>query len=412
MNRSKVLKRICSPLISVFIFLPSLLGQTTNTFCEKLNDFGTFYENPESPGLQSTKLFLSYQHQVGHIDGTDKTGNAFDDSFEEFRRVWIGLTGKFANYWKFKVVSQISNDRNAYPNDYRQWGHETFRAANITFEADQFWEWEGIDSMSFGYGRRTGRMADEWQRSSTMINCLERSSFSNKLWLYDREKGNPLAAWVKWTAGKHSFDTAIFSGTYDDYIGGWEDSTTYYGSWLGDYSKGSSYELLEYWLSYYKQDGAITEDRLAGGNEWALSLVNRIGNGPWALHSTIAWGDNGDQATLEREGSFSGVVLMPMYWIKDEKLKIVVRYLYQQADQPEGLKLNSRYIPLSDRRDTSIDLNDGRGDEQQAFYLGLNYYLCGEKLKLISGIQHDELKSEGETQFRGWTVGTSIRLWF
>ena len=412
MNRSKVLKRICSPLISVFIFLPSLLGQTTNTFCEKLNDFGTFYENPESPGLQSTKLFLSYQHQVGHIDGTDKTGNAFDDSFEEFRRVWIGLTGKFANYWKFKVVSQISNDRNAYPNDYRQWGHETFRAANITFEADQFWEWEGIDSMSFGYGRRTGRMADEWQRSSTMINCLERSSFSNKLWLYDREKGNPLAAWVKWTAGKHSFDTAIFSGTYDDYIGGWEDSTTYYGSWLGDYSKGSSYELLEYWLSYYKQDGAITEDRLAGGNEWALSLVNRIGNGPWALHSTIAWGDNGDQATLEREGSFSGVVLMPMYWIKDEKLKIVVRYLYQQSDQPEGLKLNSRYIPLSDRRDTSIDLNDGRGDEQQAFYLGLNYYLCGEKLKLISGIQHDELKSEDETQFRGWTVGTSIRLWF
>ena len=103
---------------------------------------------------------------------------------------------------------------------------------------------------------------------------------------------------------------------------------------------------------------------------------------------------------------------MPMYWINDKKLKIVARYLYQQADQPEGLKLNSRYIPLSDRRDNSIDLNNGRGDEQQAFYLGLNYYSCGEKLKLISGNQHDELKSEGETQFRGWTVGSSIRLWF
>lgn len=141
-------------------------------------------------------------------------------------------------------------------------------------------------------------------------------------------------------------------------------------------------------------------------------MVNRIGNGPWALHSTVAWGDNGEQATPNREGSFSGVVLMPMYWINDKKLKIVARYLYQQADQPEGLKLNSRYIPLSDRRDNSIDLNNGRGDEQQAFYLGLNYYSCGEKLKLISGIQHDELKSEGETQFRGWTVASSIRLWF
>ena len=50
----------------------------------------------------------------------------------------MGLTGKFGTYWKFKFVSQLSNDRNAYPGDYRQWGHETFRAANITFDADQF----------------------------------------------------------------------------------------------------------------------------------------------------------------------------------------------------------------------------------------------------------------------------------
>ena len=61
-------------------------------------------------------------------------------------------------------------------------------------------------------------MADEWQRSSTVINCLERSSFANKLWLYDKEKGNPLAAWIKWSSGNHTFDTAVFSGTYDDYL--------------------------------------------------------------------------------------------------------------------------------------------------------------------------------------------------
>jgi phosphate-selective porin OprO/OprP len=255
-------------------------------------------------------------------------------------------------------------------------------------------------------------MADEWQRSSTMINCLERSSFANKLWLYDKEKGNPLAAWVKWTSGKHTFDTAVFSGTYDDYIGGWEDSKIYYGSWLGDFSEGSSYELLEYWISYYKQHGSAEEDRLAGGNDWALSLVNRIGTGPWALHSTLAFGDNGDQTNPNREGDFGGIVLMPMYWLKDEKLRLVGRYLYQKADQAEGLKLNSRYAPLADTRDSSIDLNSGRGDEHQAVYLGLNYYLCGENLKVVSGIQHDELQSMGSTQYRGWTIGSSIRLWF
>ena len=245
-----------------------------------------------------------------------------------------------------------------------------------------------------------------------MINCLERSSFSNKLWLYDQENGNPLAAWVKWKAGRNTFDTAIFSGTYDEYIGGWTDSKVYYASWLGDFSESSSYELHEYWLSYYKQNGSLTDEHLAGGNDWAFSLVNRIGDGPWVLHSTLAFGNNGDQTAVNREGDFGGVVLMPMYWLMENKLKLVGRYLYQQSSNAEGLKLNSRYIPLADSRDSLIDLNSGRGDEHHAIYLGLNYYLCGENLKLINGLQFDDLSSAGSNQYKGWTVGSSFRIWF
>jgi hypothetical protein len=384
--------------------------------CEKLKNLGKFYENQEGDIFQSAKLFLSYQHQVGAIDGADNSGKNFNDNFEEVRRFWMGLSGKFGTYWKFKAVSQLSNDRHNYPDSkggsYRQWGHETFRSANITFDADSFWDIESVDSMEIGYGRRSGRMADEWQRSSTSINCLERSSFANKLWLYDKEKGNPMAAWIKWKTGKYTFDTAVFSGTYDDYIGGWSDSKVYYASWLGDYSEMSSYELHEYWLSYYRQDGGIDQDRLAGGNEWALSFVNRLGNSSWALHSTLAFGDNGIQSNIERAGNFGGGVLMPMYWIKKDKLKLVARYLYQQSNQVEGLKLNSRYGPLADARDNSIDLNSGRGDKHHSLYLGLNYYLCGENLKLVSGIQHDDLSSNGSTQYRGWSIGSSFRIWF
>ena len=409
----------CPKILSVFTVLLGvttypicLAAQLSDEFCESLKNFGTFYNSPDSVTLQQAKLFLSYQHQVGHIDGTDKNARSFDDSFEEFRRFWIGLSGKFGTHWKFKVVSQISNDRNAYPDDYRQWGHETFRAANLTFDADKFFDIENTDSLEIGYGRRTGRMADEWQRSSTVINCLERSSFANKLWLYDEEKGNPLAAWVKWSAGRHTVDTALFSGTYDDYLGGWKDSKVYYASWLGDYSQSSSYDQLEYWISYYKQNGKLEQDRLARGNDWSLSLVNRIGLGPWALHSTLAWGNNGEQANPLREGDFEGVVIMPMYWVKQERLKLVARFLYQRSDSAEGLKLNSRYAPIAEIRDSSLDLNGGRGDRHQALYLGLNYYFCGENLKLISGIQHDKLESLGSCQYRGWTVGSSIRFWF
>lgn len=418
MQNNKALSLACifSPLLLLFIHPVQSFGQLKEESCTKLKNFGEFYENQDSSGLQSAKLFLSYQHQLASINGKDASGKEFGDEFEEFRRFWMGFSGKFSDYFKFKIVSQLSNDRHNYPEStggsYRQWGHETFRAANITFNADQFWNIEGVDAMEIGYGRRTGRMADEWQRSSTLINCLERSSFSNKLWLYDKEKGNPLAAWIKWKTGKHTFDTAIFSGTYDDYMGDWSDSKVYYASWLGNFSESSSYELHEYWLSYYKQDGEINQDRLAGGNDWAVSFVNRLGNGPWSLHSTLAFGDNGDQANLNREGSFSGLVLMPMYWLQENKLKLVVRCLYQDADKSQGLKLNSRYVPLADTRDNSIDLNSGRGDQHRALYLGLNYYLCGENLKVISGIQYDDLSASGSTQYQGWTFGSSIRVWF
>ena len=128
-------------LLSIIFFISNgkVFAKLSDEFCDNLSNFGEFYDRPESSALQQAELFLSYQHQIGHIDGTDRAGQNFDDSFEEFRRFWMGLTGKFGTHWKFKFVSQISNDRNAYPGDYRQWGHETFRAANITFDADQFW---------------------------------------------------------------------------------------------------------------------------------------------------------------------------------------------------------------------------------------------------------------------------------
>ena len=203
MQNNKALSLACifSPLLLLFIHPVQSFGQLKEESCTKLKNFGEFYENQDSSGLQSAKLFLSYQHQLASINGKDASGKEFGDEFEEFRRFWMGFSGKFSDYFKFKIVSQLSNDRHNYPEStggsYRQWGHETFRAANITFNADQFWNIEGVDAMEIGYGRRTGRMADEWQRSSTLINCLERSSFSNKLWLYDKEKGNPLAEWIK-----------------------------------------------------------------------------------------------------------------------------------------------------------------------------------------------------------------------
>ena len=129
-------------LLLFFLLKQFLFSQINEKKCDVLRDFGKFYENPESSGIQSSKLFFSYQHQIGAIDGEDSNQKDFKDDFEEVRRFWMGLSGTFGSYWKYKAVSQLSNDRHNYPvssaGAYRQWGHETFRPQILLLMQENF----------------------------------------------------------------------------------------------------------------------------------------------------------------------------------------------------------------------------------------------------------------------------------
>lgn len=101
---------------------------------------------------------------------------------------------------------------------------------------------------------------------------------------------------------------------------------------------------------------------------------------------------------------------MPMYWLVEDEQKLVFRYQYQSADESEGIRLNNRYARMAAAEDDRLDLNSRRGDTHHNIYFGYNYYFCGDQLKLVSGIQWDELRSDGDVFYRGWTIGTSLRF--
>ncbi len=379
-------------------------------YCESLSDLSVIHHNPESNPVQRIDLYLAYMHQFGSVDGEDRRGNDVEHSAEEIRRLWVGAQGDFLHVFGFKAVSQISRDRHNFPGEERQFGHETFRSANLTFRAHDAFSLSSFDSLTLGYGRRSGRMADEWQRSATHINAVERSAFSNKLWLADEERGNPMAAWVKSRIGQSTIDLALFSGTYSDWIGGWEDSLTYFASYERDFSEVTGLDTTDLWFSTYYQDSESGEDRLARGIQYAFAFVSRWADGPWALHTTLGLGDNGPQNSPEQSGDFWGAVLMPMYWLVVDEQKLVFRYQYQSAEEAQGIRMNNRYARMAAADDAQIEINSSRGDEHHSLYLGYNYYFCGDNLKLVTGIQWDELRSEGDVFFRGWTLGAGIRL--
>ncbi len=125
--------------VSLVIFNSLTFAQLNDEFCENLKNFGELYENPESAGLQQAKFFLSYQHQIGHMDGTDQAGQEFDDSYEEFRMKMYENN----NYDQFKDHVDVQDYASArrflvgflYLNDVEVGGETSFPKLNFDISA-------------------------------------------------------------------------------------------------------------------------------------------------------------------------------------------------------------------------------------------------------------------------------------
>jgi hypothetical protein len=55
--------------------------------------------------------------------------------------------------------------------------------------------------------------------------------------------------------------------------------------------------------------------------------------------------------------------------------------------------------------------NSGRGDSYNAFYGGIQYFIYGDKLKLLAGTEWARLSGNGDT-YDGFTFLTGVRFSF
>lgn len=99
-----------------------------------------------------------------------------------------------------------------------------------------------------------------------------------------------------------------------------------------------------------------------------------------------------------------GLVFMPYYDLL-ERLRLVTRYTYAGGDGDRPLTLASRY-----ERPAVQDGSSVRGDNYHSIYGGLNYYLCGDKLKLMAGVEYSTMG--GGSRYSGVTYLGGVRLDF
>ena len=95
----------------------------------------------------------------------------------------------------------------------------------------------------------------------------------------------------------------------------------------------------------------------------------------------------------------TGLVLIPSYMLTD-KLQVVGRLQYSDGD----VVLQKRY----EQR-----VADKAANDYFAAYAGLNYYVCGDNLKFMAGVEYADATGTGSNSgYDGFTYMLAARLYF
>lgn len=377
--------------------------EVTKSWCDAFDTIGgPLYKNPDNRFIQEIDVFGRVQWQYAYVDGDDVNGDDFDRTFTEWRRTRIGTKVKFLDYFTLKASINLIADFRPLGGS-TDFGYQTFDDLLLTADIGKMFGTAGFDSLTLTYGRHRITVSEEVHESSKNIKTIERSAIANKVYGPIRLSGTTLAA----EKGDWSYTLGLF-GEFDLETVGWYDNGFAYYLSLGYEPTDSAEYIFDALLADYDDPGIVGE---IFGYDYALSLSGRYDLGKWEFMWNVIYGDNSGSG--DRSGNFYGLVLMPSYWLIDEKLELVGRYQYQGAEEDEGIRLNSRYVRRADRigDPDSPDVNGGRGDEHHSFYAGLNWYLCGHNLKLMTGVEYDTLDTpDGDVD--AWTYFFGGRTYF
>jgi len=338
----------------------------------------TLYKNKENPVIQKLAFTGRYHGQYGWLDSDQ--GN--DDDWEN-RRFRLGLNAQL--FQDFELKAEMFGDLNS-GGDFYEGFTEVFLA------------WKPDDAFNLTVGKQKPRFSLDWSTTSREILTFERNIMINNFGL-DYETGVSVSGKI----GNFSYVTGVFNND----VGSPGDESEF-----GDLGGGFSYVAS---ASYDLKDVTGLEktvlrgDFLHSEHDGEDDLLTKFDNG---LAASVALKQGRLGLTAETvygegdKGDLWGFYLTPS-WDITKKLQVVARYTYAQSGD-DVLRAQSRY----ERR--APDLTDGgNGDTYNAGYLGINYFLYGHKLKLMTGVEFSNMDGGSDGgDFDGVTGLAGVRIYW
>ena len=363
-----------------------------NTF-DQIWGYSTLYKDDLNPIFQEFKLRGRYQGQYWDVDDANGSQSNWED-----RRSRFGFDAKL-----FEKEVEIRADFQS--ND----------GFNDVYDGlvDAYIRWKPQSWLSITAGKTKPLIAQyDWLESTNNQPTFERSQIFNQLGI-NRATGLTVEGTTdkfSWRAGIYSNDTP--SSTADPV------SKVSTGAWgvgeFGDLDGGVSYTLgvgydFKHLLDVEKADLRLdwlhsdreVGDLVLGKYDDIVSTTFSVKEGYAAVVVESFFASGGDGTNSDVFGFY----IQPTYDIIPKKLQLVGRYSYATSDGPLGVVGQTRY-------EKKVAANGGLGDAYHSIYGGAQYFIYGDKLKLLAGAEWARLENNLGDSYDGFTLLTGIRLSF
>lgn len=385
------------------------IGDTTY---DKIWSLATLYKDETNPILQEFALqgrahlqWAEVNESGHHYDIDDMDAGANDEKYlgddVEVRRARFGFKSKWYNQYKFE--GQFDLDPNF---DYDGTGPDILPGFAKQIY-DLYVTYAPSDAFNLSIGKTKTKFTREQEISSKEILTFERSLLANALF-----PGELTGIWVngKGIADNWLYEFGIYS---NERASGFTSLASDNGEIIlakvgYDYSQAVGWDsaVVGLHLMHNTDPGSTsgngngsTGSRTSPKFSNSISLNNDIVQGRFGLTTEMLWAD-GDVG----QSDVFGISIIPSYFIYDG-LQVVARLQYASSSRANGLSLPGRY--------EAVIPGDDKGDEYLSGYLGLNYYLYGHKLKLMTGIEYSAMDGNGPSgDFDGYTAFAGMRFFF
>jgi phosphate-selective porin OprO and OprP len=320
---------------------------------------------------------------------------------------YFGFNGRYQGqyYW----LDSNEGDNEDWENRRQRVGFEAtlfhdfeiFTSFNLNFDEGDFFDntdeaylkWKPSKDFALTLGKSKPAITQEYRTSSRYIITFERSQIVNQV--------IPDKLWGAQASGKFGnflYEGGVYSGAADEDFALPESD----GGFAAMVSLGYDFEdagiVRAEWFYNDGDEGnnfVKPFDNIFSASYEAEFLDDKLGFVANAIYGEGQADDRGD---------IWGIILMPSYYIT-EQLQVVGRYTYADGDSDDALSLQSRY----DRE--APDLVSTRAGQYQSAYAGLNYYICGQRLKVMAGVEYTTAERD-EHDFEAWTAYSGVRLYF